>query len=828
MLAGTAAPQVYKYQFDEFELLPRQLQLFRGADRIALPPKPLATLLLLVEHAGETVTKEDLFAQVWNGAEVEENNLTQSISAVRKALGEKRGENRYIATEPGRGYRFVAPVSRVIGEVELETAPATPVPEVRRNRTTLAIFAGAAAVLIAGAVWFWNRGAVARPPTRQSVAVLPMRDLSKGSAEAWVETALAEMLTSELAAGGKLRTVPAEDVARWRADLGAAGDRESQGTMLRSARDNLQADTFVVGSYLVTGACPQCRIRVDLALLRARTGERVGTVIDEAPASELPELATRIGHKFRVELGLRTDTYVSSPWPAAGAMREYSEGLAALRRGDPLAAQGHLESASAADPQNPLVHSALAEVWTALGYIVRANEEDQRANQLADSLDRLNRLGVEARYRASVKDWNRAIEIYQTIFKLFPDSLGDGLNLARAQWRAQRVADAVGTLNQLRRLPKPAGNDPRIDLNEAQAVGTLNDFGRTKALAHRAAEEAKARGARYVFARARLLEGGAMQSTGDLSGLAVQDEARRTCEAIGDRACVASAWRIRGNRLYTSGDFQGAQDAYSQGAAIARDLGNRVELANLLVGLAVVEKANREWQPSERDLQEAVALRIETGFNPDDVRNNLAELYLDMGRLEDAEKVLSAERKATEQSGAHEDFGTLLLLEARLARLRGRLASADTLCGRAVGEMRQAGDPFTVTLALAEMSSIYTAEGKLADAEKALGEAGSGKWPEDQGEVRLARAALWMAQGRSSDAAAKAGEAAAAFDKARLDDRAVRAFVTMAEAWKSAGHGAEATAACAEAGKRAALTPNPYAGALARTCAGKASVDRAR
>ena len=82
------AEPVEKYLFDDFELLPRQRVLLRGGSRIPLTPKPLGTLLLLVARAGQTVTKEELFEKVWNGAAVEENNLSQSISPLRKALWE--------------------------------------------------------------------------------------------------------------------------------------------------------------------------------------------------------------------------------------------------------------------------------------------------------------------------------------------------------------------------------------------------------------------------------------------------------------------------------------------------------------------------------------------------------------------------------------------------------------------------------------------------------------------------------------------------------------------------------------------------------------------
>jgi tetratricopeptide (TPR) repeat protein len=682
----------------------------------------------------------------------------------------------------------------------------------------LVLIAGIVLLAVGLAVWLRIYGAEASAPSRQSIAVLRVRDLSKTSTESWLQTALPEMLTSELAAGGKLRTIPAEDVSRWRADLGPAGENATQSAVVHSARNNLGADTFVLGSYVVTGTCPQCRIRVDLGVLQARTGERFGTIIDEGSAADLLDLTTRLGRRLRAELGLAGDAPTSSRWPAASAMREYSEGLAALRRGDPMAARDRLEIAVSADSGNALIHSAMAEAWTALGYGSRATEENRRAYGLAGSLDRLDQLGVEARYRAGLKEWDRVIEIYRTIFRLFPDSLNDGLNLARAQWRAQRIADARSTLNELRRLPKPAGDDPRIDLNEAQAVGTLNDFARTRALAHRAAEEAKARGARYLFARARLLEGGAMQSMYDPNAPAVQEDARKACEAIGERNCLSQFWRIRGNALYGWGNFQAAQQAYGQGVVIARELGNREELANLLVGFAVVEKANREWPQAEQNLLEAISLRIETGYDPNYVRNELAELYIAMGRLADAEKAIRVTSETIEQSGAHEDLGDMLVLQAMLARDRGQLDRAQQLAEHGVAELRLTGDPLALSAGLSELSSLHIAVGNLGQAEKDLADTHPGELPENQGEEALARAELWIAKGQFQNAAQEAAKAAAAFDKAHLDDETTRAFVTSADALEMAGRGADAMGACREAGKRASLTPNEESMALAQLC----------
>lgn len=101
------------YEFGPFRLDPVKRRLLRDGEVVALTPKAFDTLLLLVEHSGRTVERDELMQQVWPDVAVEENNLTQIISALRRALGDRREEGRYIATISGQGYRFVAAVGRV-------------------------------------------------------------------------------------------------------------------------------------------------------------------------------------------------------------------------------------------------------------------------------------------------------------------------------------------------------------------------------------------------------------------------------------------------------------------------------------------------------------------------------------------------------------------------------------------------------------------------------------------------------------------------------------------------------------------------------------------
>ncbi|HEY4356622.1 MAG TPA: winged helix-turn-helix domain-containing protein [Acidobacteriaceae bacterium] len=98
------------YRFGPFRFDPTNRLLSRDGDPIALAPRAFDTLLVLVERAGQLVTKTELLDIVWADSFVEESNLTVAISALRRALGEDPYQRKYIQTVSGHGYRFICPV----------------------------------------------------------------------------------------------------------------------------------------------------------------------------------------------------------------------------------------------------------------------------------------------------------------------------------------------------------------------------------------------------------------------------------------------------------------------------------------------------------------------------------------------------------------------------------------------------------------------------------------------------------------------------------------------------------------------------------------------
>src|ERR1051325_11147198 len=98
------------YRFGPFRLDPTQRILFAGGREIALGVKALETLAYLVEHAGRVVSKRELIDRGWPASHVEENNLAQHISLLRKTLAAVDPKTEYVQTLARRGYRFAAAV----------------------------------------------------------------------------------------------------------------------------------------------------------------------------------------------------------------------------------------------------------------------------------------------------------------------------------------------------------------------------------------------------------------------------------------------------------------------------------------------------------------------------------------------------------------------------------------------------------------------------------------------------------------------------------------------------------------------------------------------
>ena len=225
---------------------------------------------------------------------------------------------------------------------------------------------------------------------RRSVAVLGFKNLSGKPDEAWISTALAEMLSTELAAGEQVRTIPGENIARMKFDLSLRrrgklrpgfADENPQSSGHRShCRGFLPGDgqiRLATRSGLIFG----CRI-----LSQARPSP---PCLRPARKNELLELVSRSGTEIRRKLGIGqvsdTDTSrVRASLPSNGeAARFYSEGLAQLQVLNALAARDLLLKAVKADPKHAPTHAALAEAWSALGYDSRAAAEASRALELS-------------------------------------------------------------------------------------------------------------------------------------------------------------------------------------------------------------------------------------------------------------------------------------------------------------------------------------------------------------------------------------------------------------------------------------------------------------
>jgi tetratricopeptide (TPR) repeat protein len=659
-----------------------------------------------------------------------------------------------------------------------------------------------------------NNAQVAIQPiaVRPSVAVLPFHNLSGRGDTEWVSTALPEMLTAELAAGEKLRTFPGENIARASTDLGLTGKQTLARDTLSELRKYLGSDYVVLGSYFDQGNASEGQIRIDLWLQDAKTGEIAATVSEKGSDSELDDLATRAGADLRRKLGVGEITpseaaLVRASLPAnPAAVRSYSEGLAKLRIVDALGARDLLKKAVAADPEYALGHSTLADAWKAMGYEEKAREESKKARDLSSGLSHEERLWIEGRDWELNRKWDKAVEIYRTLFEFFPDNIEYGLHLAMAQKQAGTVDEALATLAALRSLPPPDRDDPRIDLQQADVFDIKGAYKEQQASAEAAATRARELGAKLLLSRALNQEASAFEKQGKLeNALRSTDEAARMSTAAGERAEVAKALTITGIVHFDQANFREAANAYNRALAIQREIGDKRGAATSLNDLANALGEQGDLAGSIKMLNEALAMFREVGdkHSAAAVLGSIAARTLQQGDLKQGKKMLEDGLAASREIGDQERTGTALYNLGEVYRWQGDLKNARRMYEQAKELSQQIGDQSGVAYALFSLGDVLAAEGDLAGARDKYNESMSLRTLMGEkgnlAETQMALCEIQIEEGHPGDAEQALRLAHDEFRKEGLGDDEILSDIALAHVALAQGRLADAEKATSTA-----------------------------
>ena len=681
--------------------------------------------------------------------------------------------HRCLEKDPERRYKSAREVFTALEAAQGASGRFTP------RRIALAVFA---LLVLALGGFLAERRLVPREPAtdsspqpspaavnaRRAVAVLGFKNLSGEPDAAWLSTALAEMLTTELAAGEHLRTIPGENIARMKSDLDLTDADSFASDTLARIGANLGSDLVVSGSYVRIGE----KLRFDVRMQEAGAGQTIVSVAETGGDGELFEIVSRIGARLRERLGVTELSAaeaagVQASLPAnPNAARLYAEGLARLRLYDAQASRTLLEQAVSADPNLPLAHSALALAWSALGYDERARQSARRAYELSSNLPREDRMWVEGRYHNAMSKYDDAIKTYQALYSFFPDNLEYGLQLAAVQTSAGKGQDALQTVDSLRRLPAPVRDDPRVDGAEATAAGSLSDYKRQQAAAARAVAKGRQQGARLLVARALLTEANAWQELGDTrKSIAAAEEAKQIYASAGDRGGESRALRVAGIALRSQGDLTRATQMYEQGLAVAREIGDRSTTASLLNNIANVLRQQGSLEAAQKTYAESLTIAREIGDRNSvalllnnmailhrvrgDVAeakknyeeslvirraigdragvaatlNNLANLMSDEGDLTGAMKVYDETLKTAEELGDKRSVAMAWYNMGEMERLQGHLTKSHSLLDQALALRRSLEDRSAVARTLTSIGMVLAVQARLPEARKSYEEA---------------------------------------------------------------------------------------------------------
>jgi len=826
-VGNLSTPKAKVARFGLFEAHFEERVLTRAGIRVRLQDQPFQVLALLLERPGETVTRDEIRQKLWTADTYVEfdDGLNTAIKKLRLALGDSADNPRFIETVPRRGYRFLAPVTIPASHEQAESAKTVePVPaniviaaqersrvviEKTSPRSTLLWGALALALMVGAGAGGYPYRAGQRSKTqvrevdssataikpRPCVAVMGFRNLSPDSQQAWLSTALSEMLNTELAAGERLRMVSGEQISQAKLDLSLKDTESLAKESLARVRTAIGADFVVLGSYTAIGEKAKGRIRLDLRLQDTRAGETIAEEAVSGSEADLFDVASDAGARLRQRLqagvlaGEQTVQVRASMPSSVQAARLFAEGLAKLRVFEAVAARDLLLKAVAADPQFPMAHSALAQAWSALGYDAKAQQETKLAFDLSAQLSTEERLVAEGRYREANHEWQKAVDIYGTLARTFPDNLDYGLSLAAAQSSAGQGKDSLLTLASLRRLPLGEGADPRIDLQESWSAEKTGDFGQSQQAAARAATRGRAQGARFIVAQARSEEGWDWDRLGQFDKAAeALNESKTLFANSGDYRSTAVATNLIGDLLSDKGDLEGARTTLNQSLTMCRAHGFQKCAARSLNAIGHLQKDQGHLQQARASYEEVVRINRETGVmagvaaglsNIGNVLQDLGEMSAARGKQEEALQVFT---EIGDKRGMGATLGNLGNLLDDLGDLPGALQCYERAYKLDEETGYKRGFGFVLTgwgRVLEEQDKLAEARAKLEDALRIRKEMGN---PDQVADTVLSLAQLTLEEGHPAEAQKLARDAAAQFTKAKSVENEDIANAVLAKA----------------------------------------------
>ncbi len=322
-------------RFADFEVDLRGRELRRNGARIPLQEQPLQVLAVLLKHAGEVVTREELCQHLWPSDTFVDfdNSLNTAINKIREALGDSTGDPHFVETLPRRGYRFIAPLREGVEPQPSEKAtqarpafqPSSPdQPEIRR-----AILLGLAlAVALLLSFLFWKPGWRAAPNPIVSLAVLPLENLSRDSDQDYFADGMTDALTTDLGKISALRVISRTSVMQYK------GTKRP----LQEIARELKVDAILEGTVARSGN----RVRVTANLVQTFPERHLWA---ESYDSEIGDVLTvqatvaqAIAHEIQVKLTPQERKML------AGARRVNSEAFDLCLRGSYAIATGTAEA----------------------------------------------------------------------------------------------------------------------------------------------------------------------------------------------------------------------------------------------------------------------------------------------------------------------------------------------------------------------------------------------------------------------------------------------------------------------------------------------------